>query len=312
MTRLGMPLSIFGLVSPILVRYSFTLDIYAFNEVLKLEGPPNLVGKYRTFGSVYIQAKYLPEGQADTDNFAPMKLVMADHLTKNMMKGKIVIMAVHGKYIMKQGGNSDPMLRFTFPNKEKRDTKHINKTLYPVWNERIECPIQMTRTDAGFIDVEVLDHDLLTKNDSLGTFVVDIDPCYSAPNTWAVNKVFTVDPPKGREKDLRPGDCGTVYLAAKFVPEGAPEDATPFVPADTSPEEDRKREGLYGKLKFVCKSARDLPDKDGWGKGVSDPFVLITLPDGQKKKTKVIDNNLNPDWNEVVEFDVKLDKTVSS
>ena len=265
-----------------------------------------------------MQAKYQKEGEPDTDNFAPFKITMEEHMAKDRVKGHIVVQCVHAKYLLNNGKHTDPMLRMIFPNKEKRETKHVDKTLFPVWNEKIDCPIDMTRRDASFVDVEVLDHDLITKNDPLGSFLLDLDPCYAAPNTWAVNQVFVVNPPKARQsrpllllEDLRPGDCGKVYLVAKYIPEGQTEDQVPFKPADSSPEEDRKKEGLYGKMKFVVKSARDLANKDGWGSGVSDPYTVLILPDGQKKQTKVIDDNLNPDWNEVLEFDVKLDKTVS-
>ena len=112
--------------------------------------------------------------------------------------------------------------------------------------------------------------------------------------------------------DLKEGSCGKVYLQVKYLPDGVTEDPIPPIMLDTTPEEDRKKEGLYGKLKFIVKSAKDLPNKDSWGSGVSDPYTMITLPDGQEKRTKVIDDNLNPVWNETLEFDVKIDASVAS
>jgi len=38
--------------------------------------------------------------------------------------------------------------------------------------------------------------------------------------------------------------------------------------------------------------------------GASDPYAVITF-EGEKKKTKVIDDNLNPEWNETFEFPLK-------
>ena len=101
-----------------------------------------------------------------------------------------------------------------------------------------------------------------------------------------------------------------MYIQARFLPEGHKDDDSKPTVKDSSPEDDRRKEGVYGKLKFVVKSARDLADKDSFGSGVSDPFTRIILPDGQKKDTKAIKDNLNPDWNETVVFDVKIDKDV--
>lgn len=67
---------------------------------------------------------------------------------------------------------------------------------------------------------------------------------------------------------------------------------------------------MHGKLKIVLKGARNVIDQDGWGKGDSDCYVIITLPDKQTKKSSIIKDNLNPNWNEEFIFDVKIDKKV--
>ncbi|XP_061083381.1 myoferlin-like [Conger conger] len=54
-------------------------------------------------------------------------------------------------------------------------------------------------------------------------------------------------------------------------------------------------------LRVVVESAKNIPKKKI---GNPDPIVTIVFR-GEKKKTKAIDNELNPVWNEVLEFDLK-------
>ncbi|XP_043568406.1 myoferlin isoform X1 [Chiloscyllium plagiosum] len=54
-------------------------------------------------------------------------------------------------------------------------------------------------------------------------------------------------------------------------------------------------------LRIVVESASNLPDSKF---GTPDPIASVTFKD-EKKKTKSIDNELNPVWNERIEFDLK-------
>lgn len=54
-------------------------------------------------------------------------------------------------------------------------------------------------------------------------------------------------------------------------------------------------------LRFIVESASNLPDTTF---GTPDPIVSITYK-GEKKKTRTVDNELNPVWNEKIEFDLK-------
>nr|XP_032808020.1 myoferlin-like isoform X1 [Petromyzon marinus] len=56
-------------------------------------------------------------------------------------------------------------------------------------------------------------------------------------------------------------------------------------------------------LRCVVQSARDLPNVEKFGKK-SDPYTRLTYK-GEQKKTKTIENELNPEWNEALEFDLK-------
>ena len=59
---------------------------------------------------------------------------------------------------------------------------------------------------------------------------------------------------------------------------------------------------LHGTLEFHAIAARDLPDTDNFNffnRGdKTDPYLAIDLCDTKLLKTKVIHDNLNPEWDE--------------
>ena|ERR1044072_7916481 len=64
-----------------------------------------------------------------------------------------------------------------------------------------------------------------------------------------------------------------------------------------------------GKLRVNVVKANDLKNKEMIGK--SDPYVVVYIRPLFKVKTKVIDNNLNPIWNEVFDL-IAEDKETQS
>lgn len=177
-------------------------DTYAYNEIVPLEGPKDLLGKYRTFGSIYLQAKFLRAESQDTDNFAPLKTTLKDHLEKNRLKGRILVNCVHAKYLLKDPKAPDAMLRLVFPNREKKDTSYKASNAFPEWKEIVTSEINLPRVEAGFLDVIVFDRGTLS-NKEIGQLTIDIAPCFDKPNEWVLNRVFPVKPPKSKESKYR-------------------------------------------------------------------------------------------------------------
>ncbi|KAG0463466.1 hypothetical protein HPP92_018976 [Vanilla planifolia] len=62
------------------------------------------------------------------------------------------------------------------------------------------------------------------------------------------------------------------------------------------------------KLFVEVLEARDLLPKDGTGR--SSPYVVVDF-DGQRRRTQTVCRNLNPVWNEVLEFDVTADAQIA-
>lgn len=66
---------------------------------------------------------------------------------------------------------------------------------------------------------------------------------------------------------------------------------------------------LQGRLTVTVVRAKSLKNKEMIGK--SDPYAVAYVRVLFKFKTRVIDNNLNPEWNETFEFDVEDQETQS-
>ena len=67
---------------------------------------------------------------------------------------------------------------------------------------------------------------------------------------------------------------------------------------------------VHGHILLEVKAARNLPDMESWlaklvdKKDVTDPFVDVRLGKAKLAKTTIIDNNLNPVWNESYRIEV--------
>jgi len=66
-----------------------------------------------------------------------------------------------------------------------------------------------------------------------------------------------------------------------------------------------KKGETYGKLHIHVRKAKDLPNMDtqGYTDGFVKIFLLPTKSSRAQRKTKVINNNLNPTWNETFVYD---------
>ena len=215
---------------------------------------------------------------------------------------------------------SDPYLKFTFCDSKKVKTKSIDRTINPIWNEKIEKQIDSNLAEASFVDMKVMDKDGIMRggNDLMGSQTLNIMEALKTPGKWLFDQKVKLDPPPGYESK----DAGEVYIQVRYLPKGTidnqfipkpkytlpPQDQTGGGGGEVQPQEppatNVNNDVMKGQLKVVVKLGRNIKNQD-WG-GKSDPFVRIKLPDGQKAETKVIDNNLNPEWNESFSFEVDL------
>lgn len=75
-------------------------------------------------------------------------------------------------------------------------------------------------------------------------------------------------------------------------------------PESSHSESEDQRLGHLGTLTVHVREARNLIKADL--RGLSDPYVVVALPGLDEKRTATIKNNLDPQWDEKVDFDGEL------
>ncbi|KAK9055129.1 hypothetical protein SSX86_026211 [Deinandra increscens subsp. villosa] len=215
-------------------------------------------------------------------------------------------------------GKSDPFAKlYIRPLRSRTKTsKIIDNDLNPVWNEHFEFVVEDISTQ--HLTVKIYDDDGLQLSELIGC---------------AQFKLSELDPGKVKDvwlklvKDLEihrdNKDRGKVHLELLYCPYGVENGFTnPFSSSlsmtslerflkDGSGGENgdavnniKKSVIIRGVLSVTVISAEDLPPADLMGK--ADPFVVLTMKKtGTKTMTRVVNENLNPIWNQTFDFVVE-------
>ncbi|GMG98985.1 hypothetical protein Nepgr_000825 [Nepenthes gracilis] len=216
-------------------------------------------------------------------------------------------------------GKSDPYaVLFVRPlrNRTKR-SKTINNDLNPIWNGNFEFVVEDPATQ--HLTVRIFDDEGLQPSELIGCAQVplkDLEP--------GKVKILWLKLVKDLEIQRDTKYRGQVNLELLYCPFGMENQLmNPFNPdftltsleramKDESGEWDpdgierkytqKKRHVIVrGVLSITVISAEDLPALDLMGK--SDPYVVLTLKkSGIKKKTRVLNDTLNPVWNQTFDF----------
>lgn len=233
-----------------------------------------------------------------------VKLVQAKDLTNKDMIGK-----------------SDPYaVLYIRPLRDRmQKSKTINNDLNPIWNEHFEFVVEDASTQ--HLVVKIYDDEGLQAAELLGCAQVmlrDLQPG-KVKDVW-LNLVKDLE--LQRDTKYR----GQVHLELLYCPFGIENGfVNPFADqnsmtslekvlktetnrteaAETGRTTTRKNDVITrGVLSVTVISADDLPAMDVMGK--ADPYVVLTLKKTEaKNKTRVVNESLNPVWNQTFDFVVE-------
>ncbi|KAF8393146.1 hypothetical protein HHK36_021387 [Tetracentron sinense] len=219
-------------------------------------------------------------------------------------------------------GKSDPYaVLYVRPLRDRMKTsKTINNQLNPVWNEHFEFIVEDPSTQ--HLVVKVFDDEGIQASELIGCAQVrlkDIEPG-KVKDVWLK---LVKDLEVQRDNKNR----GQVHLELLYCPFGMENGFTnPFAPnfsmtslekalksgADGSEATDlgksttqKRREVIVrGVLSVTVISAEDVPATDLMGK--SDPYVVLQMKKTEtRNKTRVVNDSLNPVWNQTFDFVVE-------
>ncbi|XP_031101963.1 synaptotagmin-4-like [Ipomoea triloba] len=241
----------------------------------------------------YSELELKPVGMLD------VKLIQAKELTNKDLIGK-----------------SDPFAEvFVRPLRARmKNSKVISNSLNPIWNEHFEFEVEDIATQ--HLTVKVYDDEGVQSSELIGCAqfpLKDLEP--------GKVKVVWLKLLKDLEIQRDTKNRGQVHLELLYCPYGTESVFMNAFNADfrlTSLEKalrpgpdpaeqtklasQKKSDILFrGVLTVTVISAEELPATDLTGK--SDPFVVVTMKKSdQKNKTRVLNNTLNPVWNQT--FDI--------
>jgi Ca2+-dependent lipid-binding protein len=172
-------------------------------------------------------------------------------------------------------GQLNPYAVLLLNNKEVHVTKKLKRTNNPIWDNGSK-ELLITDRKTAKLGLVIKDDRDLTADPMLGTYQIKLDDMLQLME-------------KGQEwYHLAGVKQGRAKLTLQWKPV-----ALAGVGAGT---------GGYvtpiGVMRFHFKNARDLRNLETLGK--SDPYVRVLLSGIEKGKTVTFQNNLNPDWDEVV------------
>ncbi|KAE8735332.1 Synaptotagmin-4 [Hibiscus syriacus] len=219
-------------------------------------------------------------------------------------------------------GKSDPYAVLyvrPLPSKTKK-SKTINNELNPIWNEHYEFIIEDATTQ--HLVVRIYDDEGVQASEFIGCAQVllrDLEPG-KVKDVW-LNLVKDLEIqrdtkyrgqvhlellycPIGMENGFTNPFTSDVSMTSleKVIKSGA--NGTDAIENEEAAINKKKEVIIRGVLSVTVISAEDLPVADLMGK--ADPYVVLTLKKSEaKNKTRVVNDSLNPVWNQTFDFVVE-------
>ncbi|CAO2825840.1 unnamed protein product [Amaranthus hypochondriacus] len=218
-------------------------------------------------------------------------------------------------------GKSDPFATlFIRPLRNRtKKSKTINNQLNPIWNESFDFVVEDPSTQ--HLTVRVYDDEGLQPPQLIGcahipisvlepgkvkiewlSLVKDLEIQRDTKNRGQVHLELLYCPFGTENQILNPFSSTVLLTEVEKALKDTTDDDVSDIERKTT---EKKREViLRGVLSVTVVSAENLPVMDLTGK--SDPYVVVTLKKaGAKMKTRVLNETLNPVWNQTFDFVVE-------
>lgn len=219
-------------------------------------------------------------------------------------------------------GKSDPYAElFIRPLRDKiKRSRTINNELNPIWNEHFEFIVEDASTQ--HLTIRISDDEGVQASELIGCaqvplkelipgkvkdvwlkLVKDLEVQRDTKNRGQVHLELLYCP-FGTESSIKNPfnpDFSLTSLEKVLKPGNDETDASNFIRAPSS----RKSEVIVrGVLSVTVVAAEDLPAVDLMGK--ADPYVVLIMKKAETKvKTRVVNDSLNPVWNQTFDFVVE-------
>ena len=187
-------------------------------------------------------------------------------------------------------GLSDPYVQVYWNDKMVGQTTTINNTLDPIWDDEkfiVKIPHGWDINECELY-MEVYDYNVTTT----GVFLGSIELTNKALKEWISDgkykrTSFPLTETKNLPSHLQTLVQGSLVLKGRFL------------------DDDKQLNEDMIKMQVRVHSASNLAKADTFG--LSDPFVIVRFNDREIGRTEVIDNDLNPVW-ENEKFNIFLEK----
>lgn len=122
--------------------------VWVVNELFKLTGTPDMMGKLSSLGHLYVQMQFVKKNESENAVAPPMIENLAEIMAQKagIWKGSLLVYLVSAKgLLMMDKGSSDPMVVFKVAGGKQLSSDVIKGTLSPSWKKDYIVPVNMPR-----------------------------------------------------------------------------------------------------------------------------------------------------------------------
>ena len=275
---------------------------------IALEDPKNRAPiKSPVKGTIYLQCKFIPEGELDNNQYPSPKLEFTQVLEDTdipRINGKLFVNVVSGNNLPKKSKTDlpSPYVKMLIQGKKRLETIKCEKSICPTWN-KLECVNIDFPGDVAIPKIQFIVMDSVWGSDDyLGEVSINLSSLITNKNEWFINSDLPLSDPQGKLKKIAMhGSC--IYIQSKFQEEGVPDDGV--IPDVVKAENIPQYEPIVGKLKVNIINCRDLRRVEAGGVKC---YAEATLTGGKLiNKTRNSEKTLNPTWRKMGEQELSLD-----